>query len=435
MSFKKMLLFILSLLILAGGVYGYLIYFEGEKPVVVLNPNTKFVGPLTKFELVLRDNKQGLRLVQVWVEQNKRIYPILTQKYQHKHWAKLKFSLPAQNLKPGKCALLVDVFDCSWRGWGQGNNVLLKREVIYDPNPPVITLLTRVHNLNQGGSGLLIFKSNEPLLKAGIQLGADFFPAYYDEQKKRYTCLFAWPYYTQTSLVPRLIAIDLAHNKAKVGFYYHLNRKNFSHDNINISDRFLQTKMVYFQKYFPQVKDYLQLFLKVNRELRKENRFQLRELAKDTVPRALFQGVFKRLPNSAQRASFAQFRTYFYHGKVIDHQVHLGLDLASIARAKVPAANNGRVIFAGEMGIYGQVIIIDHGLGLQTLYAHLSEFDVQKGQTVHKGQIIGRTGSTGLAGGDHLHFAVIVSGIPVNPIEWLDPHWLKNNIYNKLNIQ
>ena len=190
--------------------------------------------------------------------------------------------------------------------------------------------------------------------------------------------------------------------------------------------------MPYFQKYFPQETDPLQLFLKVNQSLRQENRAQLRKIGQQTLTTPLFKDSFLRLPNAARRASFAEERTYYFEGKQVDKQTHLGLDLASIARAKVPAANKGVVVFAQELGIYGQVVILDHGLGLQTLYAHLSEIKVKPGEKVQKGQIIGRTGDTGLAGGDHLHFAVLISGVPVNPVEWFDANWLKNNIYDRL---
>jgi murein DD-endopeptidase MepM/ murein hydrolase activator NlpD len=148
----------------------------------------------------------------------------------------------------------------------------------------------------------------------------------------------------------------------------------------------------------------------------------------------LWSGRFLRQPNASREAQFGTHRKYVYQGEVIDEQTHLGVDLASTARAEVPAANAGRVVFADWLGIYGQVVIIDHGLGLQSLYAHLSQMGVQTGDTVEKGQIIGRTGVTGLAGGDHLHFGMLVSGLPVNPREWWDESWITNNILPKLSL-
>ena len=90
------------------------------------------------------------------------------------------------------------------------------------------------------------------------------------------------------------------------------------------------------------------------------------------------------------------------------------------------------MVYADDLGIYGQCVIIDHGLGLQSLYGHLSRISVKPGDPVQKGQIIGNTGDTGLAGGDHLHFGTAISGEQVNPIEWWDPSWIKNNVTGKL---
>jgi murein DD-endopeptidase MepM/ murein hydrolase activator NlpD len=146
----------------------------------------------------------------------------------------------------------------------------------------------------------------------------------------------------------------------------------------------------------------------------------------------LWSGRFLNLPNASNRAGFADHRAYIYNGQQVDDQYHLGLDMASIARAPIPAANNGTVVFADDMGIYGLCVVVDHGLGLQTLYAHLSEIHVKDGDTVQRGDILGLTGTTGMAGGDHLHFGVILSGLPVQPLEWLDPRWIKHNITDRL---
>jgi murein DD-endopeptidase MepM/ murein hydrolase activator NlpD len=192
--------------------------------------------------------------------------------------------------------------------------------------------------------------------------------------------------------------------------------------------------IVNFQDDFPDQQSLLDVFLKVNREMRTANRKRLQEIGRETASRPLWTGRFLRQPNASRQAHFGTKRKYVYKGKVIDEQTHLGIDLASIARAEVPAANSGRVVFADWLGIYGQVIIVDHGLGLQSLYAHLSQIQVQKGDTVAKGQILGRTGTTGLAGGDHLHFGMLVSGVPVNPVEWWDANWIANNVAGKLQL-
>jgi murein DD-endopeptidase MepM/ murein hydrolase activator NlpD len=109
----------------------------------------------------------------------------------------------------------------------------------------------------------------------------------------------------------------------------------------------------------------------------------------------------------------------------------MGVDLASTTNASVEAANHGIVAYAGYLGIYGNFVIIDHGFGFFTLYGHLNSIDVKKGQAVRKGDVMGHTGSSGLAGGDHLHFGMLIGGQFVNPQEWWDAHWIADNVTKK----
>jgi murein DD-endopeptidase MepM/ murein hydrolase activator NlpD len=173
-------------------------------------------------------------------------------------------------------------------------------------------------------------------------------------------------------------------------------------------------------------------FIKINRDLRQANYQQITALVEKTTTAKHWEGAFLRMPGSANQAGFADQRVYNYQDKIIDRQVHLGMDLASVTHAQVPAANSGIVIFSGPIGIYGKTILIDHGFGLFSMYAHLNRSDVSKGQQVSKGETLGRTGSTGLAGGDHLHFSMLVHNTFVNPVEWWDAAWIKNNILSKI---
>jgi murein DD-endopeptidase MepM/ murein hydrolase activator NlpD len=145
-----------------------------------------------------------------------------------------------------------------------------------------------------------------------------------------------------------------------------------------------------------------------------------------------WQGIFSRLPNAANRARFADHRTYYYKGREIDRQVHLGIDLASVSNSPVPAGNTGVVVFAQHLGIYGKTVILDHGYGLFSMYSHLSQIAVQVGGRVSRGDKLGRTGSTGMAGGDHLHFSILINDTFVNPVEWWDRKWIQNNVTSKI---
>jgi murein DD-endopeptidase MepM/ murein hydrolase activator NlpD len=170
--------------------------------------------------------------------------------------------------------------------------------------------------------------------------------------------------------------------------------------------------------------------------LRVKNNAAIQAMAAQTSPELLWNGVvFHPFTNTKAEAAFADFRTYVYQGREVDKQVHLGFDLASFANAAVVAANRGKVIFAADLGIYGNCVVIDHGMGVQSLYGHLSSIAVKVGDLVEKSQELGKTGMTGLAGGDHLHFTMLVNGQMVNPIEWWDEHWIQDRVLRKLKGQ
>ena len=149
-------------------------------------------------------------------------------------------------------------------------------------------------------------------------------------------------------------------------------------------------------------------------------------------PERLWEGRFQRMARSSRRAGFAEYRTYYYSGKEVDHQVHLGIDLASTRKADVKAANSGVVVYAAYLGIYGEMVIIDHGLGVFSLYSHLSQINAAVGDAVTKETVLALSGTSGMAGGDHLHFSVLVNGVFVDPLEWWDKQWLNLNILNFL---
>ena len=264
-----------------------------------------------------------------------------------------------------------------------------------------------------------------------------FFPGYPGPEGSReglHLCYFGIPVEAKGNVNVYLWAEDRAGNRSKATFYCRIRKRRFRTAKIRVTDRFLKKILPYFSAYLkndsPQ--DELASFLKINRDLRRENGETLRQIGTKTVPERLWEGTWLRLKSAANMARFGDRRSYYYKGKKIDEQVHMGVDLASLANTKVPACNNGRVTFVGPLGIYGLTVVLDHGQGLASTYSHLSDTVVQVNQEVARGEIIGSTGQTGLAGGDHLHFGVMVNGLFVNPIEWWDSHWIQDNVLKKL---
>jgi len=233
----------------------------------------------------------------------------------------------------------------------------------------------------------------------------------------------------------RLVVEDGAGNSAEMPFIDQFFAKPFKTDIIPISDSFLDKVVPEILSQSPNIQDrgnLLDNFLAINGDLRQVDAEILKELAKKSKPEFYWNRPFLMMPNGKVMSAFADRRTYEYNGRVIDHQDHLGYDFAVTKQAPVPAANDGVVANAAFFGIYGNAVIIDHGYGLMSLYGHMSSIAVTVGQKVARGDILGKTGQTGLAAGDHLHFTTLLQGLPVNPTEWMDGHWIRDRIAKKL---
>ena len=422
------------LIFLVAIAYGAYIYFRDMSgPQLSFSPDKGYITRSTLLHLELWD-KSGLKYAHVTAVQGNNSFTLLEKEYPQGTTSSHEAIKLDPMIQDGELEIHITATDQALYNFGKGNNISKDITLVRDTRPPMLSVKSRAHNLYHGGAGLIVYSASEPLIHSGIRIAERFFPGY-EQPDGTYLCLFAFPYDADPDAVPRLEGSDTAGNIGNGGFYYHLNQKRFPNDRINISEHFLSAKMPQFQHMFPAASTPLEVFLKVNRELRPRNRAKLQEIGANTQPQPSWSQTFIRQPNTATRATFGDRRSYIYNGKTIDNQIHLGVDLASTAQAEIMAANSGSVVFADFMGIYGNCIIIDHGLGLQSLYAHLSSMDVNVGDSIKRGQIIGRSGATGLAGGDHLHFGMIISGTPVNPIEWWDPNWVKNNFSSKLPVE
>lgn len=302
--------------------------------------------------------------------------------------------------------------------------------------PPALNLLSTQTYAAQGGSEAVVYHVDQAAVRHGVEAGKYFFPGSpLPGRDGEYFVIFGIPYDMETPDAIKLYAQDALGNEARLGFIERWTPRAIGKSDIQLNDVFLQKVVPEISSHRPDVQatdDLLATYLKINGELRRKNDQELLDLGAKSRPEFLWNQAFLPFPNGQVMERFAARRTYFYGGKEVDHQTHLGFDLASTQHAPVPAANRGIVMVADYFGIYGNAVILDHGYGLMSLYAHLSSIEVKPGQTVERGQRLGLSGSTGLAGGDHLHFATLVRGLPVTPVEWWDQHWIQDRIARKL---
>lgn len=445
---KIAVLLILAVALSGVGVFGWFLsfIFEGVPPRASINPLPLYLSRSQKFVIRLGDNNKGLRRVKISLNQEGRRINMLDKHFPYKgilnnkgiHTFKTEFDLdPTKlNLAQGRLDFYVRVWDYSRRNGGDGNLTVAHHKMLVDTFPPAIQVISRENDAYVGGTGLVVYRVSADTDESGVFVNDFYFPGFkvqQDADNENHVCYFAVPEQLEPYPSVYLWAKDKSGNASTVRFNCHIRKRVFRDERMNISARFIKQVLPYFSFYhFDPNSTLLQKFLRINRDLRKENGEIFQQLGKTVSPERLWSGNWLRLPNSATMAQFGDRRTYYYQGKEIDDEVHLGMDLASLADSKVPAANNGRVIFAGRLGIYGQTVVLDHGQGLASSYSHLSKIEVQVGEMVRKGTIIGETGRTGLAGGDHLHFGVMVEGVFVNPVEWGDSHWIEDHISKKL---
>jgi murein DD-endopeptidase MepM/ murein hydrolase activator NlpD len=248
--------------------------------------------------------------------------------------------------------------------------------------------------------------------------------------------LFAVPQDLTTSVRPVVRVTHAVGNMREIALPCSIRPREFRTRQLEIDDSFLQRKVPELYDLAGQKPpaDLVQGYLYVNREMRAASERKIREVTATSNPSPLWDGAFHRQSNSAPMSNFADRREYVHQGETIDRQTHLGFDLASLRAAPVEAAQNGIVVFADMLGIYGNTVILDHGLGVFSLYGHLSTFAVKVGDRVTTKQSVGQTGDTGLAGGDHLHFSIMLYGVHIDPVEWWDPKWLQDHVTGNLKM-
>jgi hypothetical protein len=385
-------------------------------------------------------NPHGERSVEAWLEQEGKRYPLFEEKdpvrrllwKRHEAARRVTFEAgknKAPDLKEGKARLMVEAVSNDLRGstdsTGSDVNVVL--------TAPRVMADGLQHYINQGGMELVVITPGGSWSEAGVRVGKYSFrsfplPGHPDER----FAMFAYPWDLPADVAPEVFARNQAGTEATAKFWFKLFPKKFRARDFPIDDALMQklVNSVDPTNTLTPGKDTLGRFLYINGELRRKDNQQLADLRLKTEEKILWNGPF--LHWGKEEANYADVRAYMYHGKKVDEQVHLGFDLSDTQTTPVKAANDGKVVWAADLGIYGNCIVVDHGYGLQSIYGHLREIDVKVGDAVQKGQKMGIEGQTGLAGGTHLHFSMQVDGVQVNPREWWDEHWIQDRVMSKL---
>jgi murein DD-endopeptidase MepM/ murein hydrolase activator NlpD len=422
---------------LGAGAWYFSPRFESEPPRIALSPDTDVLGtgPL---EIDVTDPRSGLKSVTATLSQGGKDQTLASEQYATPvPGKKISVALAkVSGIQEGPAVLKVAARDASLWHWFAGNEAVLQKNLTIDITPPTLELMADDRYINFGGVGAIVYRASADTAMSGVKVGSHFFPGVPGVVKghpdERFA-LFAHAYDVQPTDRATIVATDKAGNTREMRLSYELKNVRYKKSTIAISDSFFQNKVVPLLKDVSKrggsVKD---VFIAVDKGVRKENEDKITEVTSKVTPKILWEGAFSQLSNSKVEANFADARTYTYNGEPIDTAFHLGYDLSVTKHYPVEAANAGVVAFTGDLGLYGNAVIIDHGLGLFTLYGHLSQIDVKVGDALAKRQILGKTGETGFAGGDHLHFGVYLDGIAVLPVEWWDPKWIADNVMPKL---
>ena len=416
---------------------------EGQNPSIAFDRDFEALGRGAALGLTVEDLGTGLKQVSVVLTQGTTEIVLVDESFTGRGTTPVRTydlgTLIADNyeVQDGLASLAITASDYSYRSFLGGNRNELRREFRFDLNPPRLETVSGLIYMNQGGSDSLVYRVSEDAVVSGVQVGPHFFPGFPldpSDPDLRFA-LFAFAYDLPGDTAVQLVARDAAGNEALADVDHRLATREFRNREIVLTESFLQKVVPEIVSRTPEIQDrgnLIDTYVEINSRLRQENHEAIAELSLQSPGEFLWDGAFTQLSNSQVESFFADRRTYMYAGEVVDQQDHVGFDLSVVQRYPIEAANAGRVLMADYFGIYGNTVLIDHGAGLVSLYAHMSSLDVEAGQMVGKQAVLGRSGATGLAGGDHLHFGLFLHGVSVNPIEWWDPRWVQEHVLDRL---
>jgi murein DD-endopeptidase MepM/ murein hydrolase activator NlpD len=425
-----------------------ILWFWDASPPTVSWMAPEFIGEASQLRLRVQDEGKGLRSISVEVRQHGNVETVFSREYPPAWlpWQQRpvgeEIIIDAKSMR-GKASLEEGQFQVEVSVGDQANLWIFSRKAVdvrtltLDLTPPRIEVLSNPHYLRQGGSEVLIYRVSETSEASGVRVGDRVFSGFPlgSQSKDIQVCLFALAYDESPDAPILAWAQDRAGNRSETGFGVKTFPREFRERRIEVSDSLIEQiapEILSHDRDIQGGETPLETFLAINSELRTITQKRIDAITSTSRSSRLWNEPFQQLSNSEVQSSFADRRSYYYRGERVDQQTHLGFDLASLAHSPVEAANSGEVVFADYLGIYGNCVILDHGLGLFSLYGHLSTIDVKEGQTVSKGQTLGRTGKTGLAAGDHLHFSMLLQGVQVTPLEGWDPEWVSEHVLQRM---
>jgi hypothetical protein len=426
---------VVVLLVLAvAGTVSYFGWRQSVPGVRVSGTPPRAIGHKSTITLVAEASGGQVSRIEVRLVQGGRSTVVAQQEGRLGRRAEVTPTLePATaGFREGSAAIEVRARDDYWRPLRPSDRIAASLPVTIDLTPPKVEVVAATPYVAPGGAAVVVVRASADAASLALRVGNVAFPLFPTSAEGVRVGLVALPYDAPGAMPITVTARDEAGNIASRGVPAEWLPRRFPHDTIRITDAFLQAKVPELLPQYPPDKPLVDGFLIINRDQRRQAEEEKRRIAAKSADKPLWEGAFVQPRNTKVFSNFAETRTYMYQGREIDTQVHYGYDLASTKQASVPAANKGIVLFAGPLTIYGNAVIVDHGLGLMTLYGHLSSIAVKVGDEVAKGQELGQSGTTGLATGDHLHYEVLVQGISVTPVEWWDPKWIRDRIAGPL---
>ena len=435
-NFGSMLITVVFLAVIGGVVYLYnSAMFERDKPTITIE-NSGYWNLRAPLKIKI-DDASGLSAYKVTLFSGDQEFVLAQEQFTMPAGSqalKLKTPKRAYALKNSEVRIKVEATDASKWNFGAGNSVSKELVLQVDKKRPHLSTIASSYRIIKGGSAVVVFQAEDENMES-FYVETNFgkrFKAQPFYKEGYYVTLLAWPV-TEDSFHATIIATDSAGNVAKSSVPVIPYNKRYKTSHIKLSDRFLNGKVseLAYAYGVDDDADLITRFKFVNEEMRHNNEDLIHEVTSKVSDKMVNNLPIKKmypLKNGQVVAQFGDHRIYSYKGKVISEAYHLGLDLASTATSPIKTQNPAIVTFAQENGIYGNMPVLFHGLGLYTIYGHCSTLMVKEGDSLRSNEVLAKTGHSGYAMGDHLHFGVLVQGIEVRPQEWMDQNWIRKSI-------